>query len=239
MTAGPLVSYRSWHRILKLDPGRHLTQEAIAGLGVWQPDALVIGGSGGYGVEEVLALRDRSRGLSLPVCLEVSDPGVVVPGFDLYLIPMVLNTLDVDWLIGHHQQALKRWGGLIDWELVLVEGYCILNPDSAAARLASAKTNLSEEDVVAFAQVAEHLLRLPIFYLEYSGNYGPPSLAHAVSRVLSETLLWYGGGIETAEQASEMANYSDGVVVGNAIYRPSTAEAHPLQHSPSPSARYT
>jgi len=36
---------------------------------------------------------------------------------------------------------------------------------------------------------------------------------------LNETVLFYGGGIETLEQAEEMGNYADVVVVGNIIYK--------------------
>ena|GEM_PF-2983630 len=58
------------------------------------------------------------------------------------------------------------------------------------------------DDVVAVTRLAEHLLRLPIFYLEYSGTYGSPQVLRSVRRVLSATRLWYGGGIRMPEQVS-------------------------------------
>jgi heptaprenylglyceryl phosphate synthase len=36
--------------------------------------------------------------------------------------------------------------------------------------------------------------------------------------VLTDTLLWYGGGIRTPEQAEEMAAAADAIVIGNAVY---------------------
>jgi len=54
--------------------------------------------------------------------------------------------------------------------------------------------------------------------LEYSGTYGSPEVVEAVSRVLGDTRLWYGGGIRTPEQAAEMGALADAIVIGNAVY---------------------
>lgn len=212
------VTYREWRRIVKLDPARILSEERLAAILSWDLDAIVIGGSGGYGVREVLDLLGRVRQSSLPVALEVSDAGTICPGFDLYLIPMVLNSTRVDWVVGHHQAAIKRYAGVMDWSKVVVEGYCILNPGATAARISHASTDLSSDDVLAYARLAGYLLRLPIFYMEYSGAYGSPELVRAVADALGGTLLWYGGGVRTWEQAEEMGALAHAVVVGNAVY---------------------
>ncbi|MBN1632338.1 MAG: heptaprenylglyceryl phosphate synthase [Thermoleophilia bacterium] len=213
-----MVDVRRWRRMAKLDPARPLGNERLQEVCSWGVDALVVGGTGGYGLGEVLSLLTRLRRCGLPLALEVSDPGAVCPGFDVYLIPMVLNSTEVDWVIGHHQAAIKRYSQVMDWEKLVVEGYCILNPGATAARLSHARTDIGAEDVVAFAQLAEHLLALPVFYLEYSGMYGTPEMVRAVREALDRTLLWYGGGIQTTEQAAEMAALSDAIVIGNAVY---------------------
>ncbi len=212
------VDHREWRRVVKLDPARPLSDERLAAVCSWGADAVVVGGSGGYGVEEVRALLGRLRLHPPPVALEISDVRAVCSGFDLYLVPMVLNSCEVDWVIGHHQAAIKRYADIIDWRKVVVEGYCVLNPDATVARLSGARATMGIDDVLAFARLAEHLLRLPIFYLEYSGAYGSPEVVRAVRRVLGTTRLWYGGGIRTPEQAREMAAVADTVVVGNAVY---------------------
>ena len=212
------VDYRQWRRVVKLDPARPLSAEQLATVSSWDADAVVVGGSGWYGVEEVRALLGRLRSYSFPLALEISDPQVVCPGFDLYFVPMVLNSCEVDWVIGHHHAAIKQYADIIDWRKVVVEGYCILNPAATAARLSCAQATLGIDDVVAFARLAEHLLRLPIFYVEYSGVYGSPEVLRSVRRVLADTRLWYGGGIRTPEQAQEMAALADAIVVGNAVY---------------------
>ena len=75
-----------------------------------------------------------------------------------------------------------------------------------------------EEDVIAYARMAEHLFKLPVFYMEYSGMYGDPEIVRAASRILENTKLFYGGGIKNAEDAKDMAEIADTVIVGNIIY---------------------
>jgi heptaprenylglyceryl phosphate synthase len=214
----PVADYRQWRTVLKLDPGRQLSDERLAAVCSWGADAMVVGGSGGYGFSEVLSLLTRLRRHPVPLALEVSDLAALCPGFDLYLVPTVLNSLDVEWVVGRHQAAIKRYAERMDWPKVVVEGYCILNPDATAAHISRARTGLVSDDVVAFARLAEHLFKLPIFYLEYSGTYGSPEIVEAVRRVLTGTRLWYGGGISTPEQAAEMAALADTIVIGNAVY---------------------
>src|SRR5690625_1979676 len=106
---------------------------------------------------------------------------------------------------------------MMNWDEVFMEGYCILNPESKAYQ----KTNCSlpdDEDVISYAFMTEYIFHLPIFYLEYSGTYGDPELVKKVRKELNKTKLFYGGGITTAEQAKEMKQYADVVVVGNSIY---------------------
>src|SRR5699024_1036810 len=83
------------------------------------------------------------------------------------------------------------------------------------------RTNCSlpdDEDVAAYAYMAEHVFHLPIFYMEYSGTYGNPHLVEQVKYELEDTLLFYGGGIGNRFQAKEMKQHADVIVVGNAIY---------------------
>ena len=106
----------------------------------------------------------------------------------------------------------------MDWTEIVPEGYCILNPECKAASLTGADASLTEEDVLGYARMAEHFFRLPVFYLEYSGMFGDPELVEKTASVLSDTRLFYGGGIDSAERAKEMAAISDTIVVGNIIY---------------------
>lgn len=143
---------------------------------------------------------------------------MIVPGFDLYFIPTVLNSAHPDWIVGLHKDAMKEYGDLMSMEEIVPEGYVILNEECKAAKLTEANTALDIDDVRAYARVAEHLMKLPIFYLEYSGTLGDIELVKETKAVLHETVLFYGGGIESEEQAKDFAQHADVVVVGNVIY---------------------
>ena len=160
----------------------------------------------------------RVRRYTVPCILEVSTIDSITPGFDFYFIPTVLNSGNPQWITGLHHEAVKEYGDLMDWDELKMEGYCILNPDCKAAKLTHAKTDLSIDDVRAYAMMAEKMFNLPIFYLEYSGTYGNPEYVEAAKGVLDKTVLFYGGGIETAQQAEEMAKHADVIVVGNVVY---------------------
>lgn len=213
-----MCDFREWRHLFKLDPNKDIDDEALEAICESGTDAVIVGGSDGVTLDNTLNLLARIRRYSVPCVLEISDVEAVTPGFDFYFIPTVLNSRDPKWIVGLHHEALKEFGQVMSWEEIAVEGYCILNGDSKAAALTDAVSHLSTDDVVAYAQMAENLFSLPIFYLEYSGVYGDPALVKQVQKSLNQTKLFYGGGIESEQQASEMAEFADTVVVGNVIY---------------------
>ena len=213
-----MYDVREWRHVFKLDPNKEITDEELERICESGTDAILVGGTDGVTLEGVLDLMARVRRYTVPCILEVSTIDSITPGFDFYFIPTVLNSGNPEWITGLHHKAVKEYGDLMDWDELKMEGYCILNPDCKAARLTEAKTELSVEDVQAYAMMAEKMFNLPIFYLEYSGTYGNPEYVKAAKDVLDQTVLFYGGGIETAQQAAEMAAHADVIVVGNVIY---------------------
>lgn len=213
-----MYDFREWKHAFKLDPNKEITDESLEKICESGTDAILVGGSDGVTLENVLDLMARVRRYTVPCVLEVSSLEIVTPGFDLYFIPSVLNSTDPNWMMKFHQQAVKEYGELVDWDEMFVEGYCIMNKDCKAAILTSADTNLDAEDVGAYAMMAEKMFHLPIFYLEYSGTYGDVDTVKTASQNLEETVLFYGGGINSPEKAAEMAAFADVVVVGNIIY---------------------
>ncbi|WP_428910671.1 heptaprenylglyceryl phosphate synthase [Niallia sp. Krafla_26] len=213
-----MYDFRDWRHVFKLDPNKPITDEELEKVCESGTDAILIGGSDGVTLENVLDLMARVRRYTVPCILEISSIETVTPGFDLYFVPTVLNSRDPKWITGLHQKAVKEYGYVMNWEEFVVEGYCILNSECKAAQLTNADTNLSKEDVAAYALMAEKMFHLPIFYLEYSGAYGDPEVVAAAKQELENTVLFYGGGIKSQTQAKEMAVLADVVVVGNIIY---------------------
>jgi putative glycerol-1-phosphate prenyltransferase len=213
-----MYDIRKWRHVFKLDPNKEISDEHLERVCESGTDAIIVGGTDGVTLENVLELLGRIRRFSVPCVLEISNLESITPGFDFYFIPMVLNSRETKWIIDLHHDAVKQFGDVMNWDEIRMEGYCILHKHCKAATLTAANTELGEEDVVAYALIAEHMYRLPIFYLEYSGAYGDPQLVRRVKQVLTKTQLFYGGGIKTAKQAKEMAQYADTVVVGNIVY---------------------
>ncbi|WP_181347907.1 heptaprenylglyceryl phosphate synthase [Thalassobacillus sp. CUG 92003] len=212
-----MYNVNEWEHVFKLDPNKAISDENLEKLCESGTDAIIVGGTDDVTLDDVLNLLARVRRYSVDCVMEVSNLESITPGFDAYFIPMVMNSQSKKWMMDIQHEAVKEYGDLMDWDEVCVEGYCILNPDAKAFHHTDSKLP-DTEDVLAYARMAEHMYQLPVFYLEYSGTYGDVELVQAVQDVLSNTSLVYGGGIQSPEQAREMKQHADVIVVGNIIY---------------------
>jgi len=212
------VPFQIWKHAFKLDPARFLSEETLDRICGSGTDAIIVGGSSNITYEDTFSLLQRIRKFALPCVLEVSSIEAIVPGFDLYFIPVVLNADNPEWITGHHLRALREYGSMLQWEQVVAEGYIILNDLSTAAALTKARNDLTEQDVVAYARMADKLFRMPIFYMEYSGTFGNMDWVKLAANVLQDARLFYGGGINSAARARKAAEFADTIVVGNIIY---------------------
>ncbi|MEB2281302.1 heptaprenylglyceryl phosphate synthase [Lysinibacillus xylanilyticus] len=212
------MDYLEWRHVFKLDPAKDISDEELEKICESGTDVIIVGGTDGVTLDGVLDLLVRVRRFEVPIALEISAIDSVTPGYDYYFIPTVLNSDDPKWIKNLHHEAIKEYGDIMVWDELVAEGYCILNPNCKVAEVTNAKTDLSIDDVVAYARMAENFFRLPVFYVEYSGTYGDIEVVSAVKNELKNTRLFYGGGITSAQQAAEMAKYADTVVVGNIIY---------------------
>lgn len=212
------MDFLNWKHIFKIDPAKQISDENLELICESGTDMILVGGTDNVTLENVLDILMRVRRYSVPIALEISNIESITPGFDYYFIPSVLNSTETKWVKDLHHEAIKQFGDIMVWDELIAEGYCVLNPDCKVAQVTNAKTDLTEDDVVAYARLAENYFKLPIFYIEYSGTFGDVEIVQSVKNVLSKTKLFYGGGIKTKEQAESIARFADTVVVGNVIY---------------------
>ena len=213
------VAERTWRHVFKLDPDKPISDESLERVCLSGTDGLIVGGSSGVTYDNTAALLSRIRKYATPCVLEISDASAIVPGYDGYLVPIVLNTPNAEWITGRHQRALAQYGGAhLPWRDIAAEGYMIMNPDCTAAALTSADATIGKREAIACALLADKLLRLPIVYMEYSGMFGDMELVSSVRQSLSGARLVYGGGIRSRSQAEQALRAADTIVVGNIIY---------------------
>jgi len=209
--------WKEWRHITKLDPDKKITEKALETIIESGTDAIMISGTQNITDKNVSQLITLLKEYKIPKILEPATPNAVVyEDIDYIFVPLVLNSMDLEWIIGKHIEWIKTHK--INWDRVIPEGYIVLNPESAVARLTKSVTNLTFEEVKAYAEYAEKYLRLPIIYIEYSGTYGNLKLVEDLSEMISEASLFYGGGIDSKERAIEMKNYADVIIVGNVVY---------------------
>ncbi|WP_274316383.1 heptaprenylglyceryl phosphate synthase [Staphylococcus hyicus] len=213
-----MYDIKQWRHVFKLDPAKAITDSDLEKICMSQTDAIIIGGTDNVTEDNVLHLMSRVRRYPLPLVLEISNIESIVPGFDFYFVPTVLNSTDVSFHNGLLLEALKMYGHMMHFEEILFEGYVVLNPESKVAKHTKANTDLTTEDIEAYAQMMNEMYRLPILYLEYSGTKGSLEGVEAAKSNLSTTQLFYGGGIDGYESASSYASVADTIVVGNLVY---------------------
>jgi len=211
------TKWKNWVHVTKLDPDKALPPGVISEIAASGTDALMLSGTLNVTLENLEMLRREVAASGLPLVMEPAGPEAVLEdGVDLLFVPSVLNSADVQWIVGKHRDWILH--NTVNWEKVIAEAYIVLNPDSAVGKVTRSACNLSPAEVASYATVADRYFRFPIVYIEYSGMYGDPEVVKAACEAVESAVLYYGGGITSADQAAEMAKYADTIVVGNAVY---------------------
>jgi phosphoglycerol geranylgeranyltransferase len=213
------MKWKDWVHVTKLDPDKQLKPGDIDAIAASGTDALMLSGTLNVTQENLAALLKQVKAYSLPLVMEPAGPeAVLMQGIDYVFLPSVMNTTDVQWIIGKHRMWVQEQKQQIPWDRIVPEAYIVLNPDSSVGRVTKAVCNLRPEDVAAYTTIADHYFHFPIVYIEYSGTFGDPDVVKAASDVLDKSILYYGGGINSAGKAAQMSRYADTIVVGNAVY---------------------
>ncbi|MDI6718304.1 MAG: phosphoglycerol geranylgeranyltransferase [Methanomicrobiales archaeon] len=213
-----LPRWKNWVHVTKLDPEKTLPPQKLEAVITSGTDALMLSGTLNVTRENLANLLEQVKAYQIPLVVEPADPqGARFDGVDLLFVPSVLNSTDTQWVVGKHRDWVMNHA--VDWSRVIPEAYIVLNPNSAVGRVTASTCSLSPREAAAFALIAERYFRFPIVYVEYSGMYGDPAMVKAISDCLGgDAVLYYGGGIDSAERAAEMAKYADTIVIGNAVY---------------------
>ena len=212
------MKWKDWVHVTKLDPDKQLRPGDIEAIVTSGTDALMLSGTLNVTKENLTELQKQIKKYGLPLVMEPAGPEAVLMDVDYVFVPSVMNTTDVQWIVGKHKAWVQMQGGKIPWDFIVPEAYIVLNPNSSVGKVTKAVCNLKADEVAAYTTIADHYFHFPIVYLEYSGMFGDPAIVKAASEVIDKSLLYYGGGINSAEKASQMSKYADTIVVGNAVY---------------------
>jgi phosphoglycerol geranylgeranyltransferase len=213
------MKWKDWVHVTKLDPDKQLRPGDIDAIATSGTDALMLSGTLNVTQENLATLQKQVKAYNLPLVMEPASPdAVLMQEIDYVFVPSVINSTDVQWIIGKHSTWIQKQKQKIEWDLIVPEAYIVLNPDSAVGKLTKSLCDLKAEEVAAYAAVADHYFHFPIIYIEYSGMFGDPDVVKAASDAIRNSILYYGGGINSAEKAAQMSKYADTIVVGNAVY---------------------
>jgi phosphoglycerol geranylgeranyltransferase len=213
------MKWKDWVHVTKLDPDKQLKTGDIEAIVTSGTDALMLSGTLNVTQENLATLQKQVRAYNLPLVMEPAGPeAILMQGIDYVFVPSVLNTTDVQWIVGKHRAWVQQQRGKIPWESIIPEAYIVLNPDSSVGKVTKAICDLKADEVAAYTTIADHYFHFPIVYIEYSGTFGDPQVVKAASDVIDKSVLYYGGGINSAEKAAQMSRYADTIVVGNAVY---------------------
>ncbi|WP_232687400.1 phosphoglycerol geranylgeranyltransferase [Halobacterium zhouii] len=214
-----IAPWDDWDHVLKVDPDKSLVDgETFDDVMETGTDAIEVGGTLDVTAEKMERVIDACREHDVPLYQEPSNPAVVVENdaLDGYLVPVVMNAGDPFWITGAH----KEWARIaeLDWERTATEAYIVLNPEASVAEYTDADCDLDADDVAAYATVAERMFGQDVVYVEYSGMLGDPDVVGAAHDALEDATLFYGGGIHDYDDAYEMGERADTIVVGDLLH---------------------
>jgi phosphoglycerol geranylgeranyltransferase len=213
------MKWKDWVHVTKLDPDKQLKPGDIEAIAASGTDALMLSGTLNVTRENLSRLLAEVKAYNLPLVMEPAGPdAVLMKEINYVFVPSVMNTTDVQWLVGKHQAWAQMAKGKIPWDVIVPEAYIVLNPNSSVGKVTKAVCNLTADEVAAYTTIADHYFHFPIIYIEYSGTFGDPGIVKAASEAVDKSVLYYGGGINSAEKAAQMGKYADTIVVGNAVY---------------------
>lgn len=218
---------RKAKHIFKLDPAKEIEDAALIKIVESDTDLILVSGTDDVTEENIEGLLSRVRRFNVPLALEISHPDAVVPGFDHYFVPTVINTKDVKYIHGMLVDALMEYHDFIDYDNISLLPYVIMNDECKAFKRANCHS-VEQDEFTAVIHMLDKLYKTDYIYIEYSGAFGDPELVKEAFDAVEHSQIIYGGGITSKETAEIMGNASDTIVVGNVIYDNIEAALHTI-----------
>jgi phosphoglycerol geranylgeranyltransferase len=219
-----MIDWKKWRHVTKLDPDKPITPKDVAAIVDSGTDAIFVSGTQNITKDNVARLVDMLKDYAIPKVLEPAGAPGLRGDLDFIFIPSVFNSRNPRYIVGMHKDVVRD-NTIEYWDKVVPEAYIVLNPFSAVAIVTRAQAGLSPRDAAAYAEIADRFFHFPVVYIEYSGTYGKPELVKAVKEKMYNSVLYYGGGIDSREKAEAMAKHANTIVVGNAVYKKGGVEA--------------
>lgn len=208
---------RKAKHIFKLDPAKKIDDTALVKIVESDTDLILVSGTDDVTEDNIEDLLSRVRRFNVPLALEISHPDAVVPGFDHYFVPTVINTKDVTYIHGMLVDALMEYHDFIDYDNISLLPYIIMNDECKAFKHANCDV-IEHDEFIAMIHMLDKLYKTDYIYIEYSGAFGESSLVKEAFDAVEHSRIIYGGGITSKKTAEIMSSISDTIVVGNIIY---------------------
>ena len=111
------MKWKDWVHVTKLDPDKQLKPGDIEAIAASGTDALMLSGTLNVTKENLAALLKQVKAYDLPLVMEPASPdAVLIQGIDYVFVPSVLNSADVQWIVGKHRAWVQLQKGKIPWE---------------------------------------------------------------------------------------------------------------------------
>ena len=213
------MKWKDWVHVTKLDPDKQLKPGDIDAIASSGTDALMLSGTLNVTKENLAALQKQVKAYDLPLVMEPAGPdAVLVQGIDYVFVPSVLNTSDVSgsWASTGH-------GCTACGEDSLGDGGpgSLYRAQSGLFGRESDKSDLRTERKRRLPRTRRLPITISVSRSCISNTAARSATRHVVkaaSEAIDKSVLYYGGGINSAEKAAQMSMYADTIVVGNAVY---------------------
>ncbi len=106
------MKWKDWVHVTKLDPDKQLKPGDIDAIAASGTDALMLSGTLNVTQENLSALQKQVKAYGLPLVMEPAGPDAVLTrGVDYIFVPSVINSADVQWVVGKHRAWVEASEG--------------------------------------------------------------------------------------------------------------------------------